>query len=223
MNLYGTPYSDDIAWRSGKLRHTIFGGEGLSDLAYSKMDSMVYNIELDKDVFKDIKIKYEVNLYENEDEVISELNPYNGGDGGFDEMVKGMQGTDAAKYLEEIYLIGGREYLFAATGGSGVIHFLNKGVKTRDLLTHEMGHVWQFRSHIGIPSIDQNEWNALYDSGVFVSNYGMNNPGEFFAEAFMIYWDPNFNNPNIIDPDTGEPQYTLPASVEAKLDSYFKN
>ena len=216
-------YSDDIAWRSGKLRHTIFGGEGLSDLAYSKMDSMVYNIELDKDVFKDIKIKYEVNLYENEDEVISELNPYNGGDGGFDEMVKGMQGTDAAKYLEEIYLIGGREYLFAATGGSGVIHFLNKGVKTRDLLTHEMGHVWQFRSHIGIPSIDQNEWNALYDSGVFVSNYGMNNPGEFFAEAFMIYWDPNFNNPNIIDPDTGEPQYTLPASVEAKLDSYFKN
>ena len=218
-----TPYNDDIAWSSGKLRHTIFGGEGLSDLAYSKMDSMVYNIELDKDVFKDIKIKYEVNLYENEDEVISELNPYNGGDGGFDEMVKGMQGTDAAKYLEEIYLIGGREYLFAATGGSGVIHFLNKGVKTRDLLTHEMGHVWQFRSHIGIPSIDQNEWNALYDSGVFVSNYGMNNPGEFFAEAFMIYWDPNFNNPNIIDPDTGEPQYTLPASVEAKLDSYFKN
>ena len=219
------PYSDDIAWRSGKLRHTIFGGEGLSDLAYSKMDSMVYNIELDKDVFKDIKIKYEVNLYENEDEIISELNPYNGdgGEEGFDEMVKGMQGTDAAKYLEEIYLIGGREYLFAATGGSGVIHFLNKGVKTRDLLTHEMGHVWQFRSHIGIPSIDQNEWNALYDSGVFVSNYGMNNPGEFFAEAFMIYWDPNFNNPNIIDPDTGEPQYTLPASVEAKLDSYFKN
>jgi hypothetical protein len=216
-------YSDDIAWRSGKLRLPIYGGEGLSDLAYSKMDSMVYNIELDKDVFKDIKIKYEVNLYENEDEVISELNPYNGGDGGFDEMVKGMQGTDAAKYLEEIYLIGGREYLFAATGGSGVIHFLNKGVKTRDLLTHEMGHVWQFRSHIGIPSIDQNEWNALYDSGVFVSNYGMNNPGEFFAEAFMIYWDPNFNNPNIIDPDTGEPQYTLPASVEAKLDSYFKN
>ncbi|MDG1213493.1 MAG: hypothetical protein P8N20_05170 [Flavobacteriaceae bacterium] len=217
------PYSDDIAWRSGKLRHTIFGGEGLSDLAYSKMDSMVYNIELDTGIFKDVKIKYEVNLYENEDEIISELNPYNGGEGGFDEMVKGMQGTDAAKYLEEIYLIGGREYLFAATGGSGVIHFLTTGDKTRDLLTHEMGHVWQFRSHIGIPSIDQNEWNALYDSGVFVSNYGMNNPGEFFAEAFMIYWDPNFNNPNIIDPDTGEPQYTLPASVEAKLDSYFKN
>ena len=217
------PYSDDIAWRSGKLRHTIFGGEGLSDLAYSKMDSMVYNIELDTGIFKDVKIKYEENLYENEDEIISELNPYNGGEGGFDEMVKGMQGTDAAKYLEEIYLIGGREYLFAATGGSGVIHFLTTGDKTRDLLTHEMGHVWQFRSHIGIPSIDQNEWNALYDSGVFVSNYGMNNPGEFFAEAFMIYWDPNFNNPNIIDPDTGEPQYTLPASVEAKLDSYFKN
>ena len=217
------PYSDDIAWRSGKLRHTIYGGEGLSDLAYSKMDSMVYNIELDKDVFKDIKIKYEVNLYENEDEIISELNPYNGGEGGFDEMVKGMQGTDAAKYLDEIYLIGGREYLAAATGGSGVIHFLNKGVKTRDLLTHEMGHVWQLRSHIGIPSIDQNEWNALYDSGVFVSNYGMDNPGEFFAEAFMIYWNPNFNNPNITNPDTGETQYTLPASVETKLDSYFKN
>lgn len=218
-----TPYNDDIAWRSGKLRLPIYGGEGLSDLAYSKMDSMVYNIELDKDVFKDIKIKYEVNLYENEDEIISELNPYDGGDGGFDEMVKGMQGTDAAKYLEEIYLIGGREYFAAATGGSGVIHFLNKGVKTRDLLTHEMGHVWQFRSHIGIPSIDQNEWNALYDSGVFVSNYGMDNPGEFFAEAFMIYWNPNFNNPNITNPDTGETQYTLPASVEAKLDSYFKN
>ncbi|MDA8809933.1 InlB B-repeat-containing protein [Flavobacteriaceae bacterium] len=218
-----TPYYDDIAWRSGKLRHTIYGGEGLSDLAYSKMDSMVYNIELDKDVFKDIKIKYEVNLYENEDEIISELNPYDGGDGGFDEMVKGMQGTDAAKYLEEIYLLGGREYFAAATGGSGVIKFLYPGVKTRDLLTHEMGHVWQFRSHIGIPSIDQNEWNALYDSGVFVSNYGMDNPGEFFAEAFMIYWNPNFNNPNITNPDTGETQYTLPASVEAKLDSYFKN
>ncbi|MDB9889094.1 InlB B-repeat-containing protein [Flavobacteriaceae bacterium] len=217
-----TPYSDDIAWRSGKLRHAIYGGEGLSDLAYSKMDSMVYNIELDKDVFKDIKIKYEVNLYENEDEIISELNPYDGGDGGFDEMVKGMQGTDAAKYLEEIYLLGGREYFAAATGGSGVIKFLYPGV-TRDLLTHEMGHVWQFRSHIGIPSIDQNEWNALYDSGVFVSNYGMDNPGEFFAEAFMIYWNPNFNNPNITNPDTGETQYTLPASVEAKLDSYFKN
>ena len=183
---------------------------------------MVYNIELDTGIFKDIKIKYEVNLYENEDEIISELNPYDGGDGGFDEMVKGMQGTDAAKYLEEIYLIGGREYFAAATGGSGVIHFLNKGV-TRDLLTHEMGHVWQFRSHIGIPSIDQNEWNALYDSGVFVSNYGMQNSGEFFAEAFMIYWNPNFNNPNITNPDTGETQYTLPASVEAKLDSYFKN
>ncbi|MDA9888118.1 hypothetical protein N9D52_02975 [Flavobacteriaceae bacterium] len=217
------PYSDDIAWRSGKLRHTIYGGEGLSDLAYSKMDSMVYNIELDKDVFKDIKIKYEVNLYENEDEIISELNPYDGGDGGFDEMVKGMQGTDAAKYLEEIYLIGGREYFAAATGGSGVIHFLNKGVKTRDLFTHEMGHVWQFRSHIGIPSIDQKEWDALYNSGVFVSNYGMVNPGEFFAEAFMIYWNPNFNNPNITDPETGETLYKLPASVEAKLDSYFKN
>ena len=81
------PYSDDIAWRSGKLRHTIFGGEGLSDLAYSKMDSMVYNIELDKDVFKDIKIKYEVNLYENEDEIISELNPYNG-DGGEGDLMK---------------------------------------------------------------------------------------------------------------------------------------
>ena len=216
-------YSDDIAWRSGKLRHTIFGGEGLSDLAYSKMDSMVYNIELDKDVFKDIKIKYEVNLYENEDEVISELNPYNGGEGGFDEMVKGMQGTDAAKYLEEIYLIGGREYFAVAIGAAGVIKFLYPGEKTRDLFAHEMGHVWQLRSHIGIPSIDQKEWDALYDSGVFVSNYGMVNPQEFFAEAFMIYWDPNFNNPNFTDPETGEPLYTLPASVEAKLDSYFKN
>jgi hypothetical protein len=218
-----TPYSDDIAWRSGKLRHAIYGGEGLSDLAYSKMDSMVYNIELDKDVFKDIKIKYEVNLYENEDEIISELNPYDGGDGGFDEMVKGMQGTDAAKYLEEIYLIGGREYFAAATGAAGVIKFLTTGDKTRDLFAHEMGHVWQLRSHIGIPSIDQKEWDALYDSGVFVSNYGMVNPQEFFAEAFMIYWDPNFNNPNITDPETGEPLFTLPASVEAKLDSYFKN
>jgi len=218
-----TPYNDDIAWRSGKLRHTIFGGEGLSDLAYSKMDSMVYNIELDKDVFKDIKIKYEVNLYENEDEVISELNPYNGGDGGFDEMVKGMQGTDAAKYLEEIYLIGGREYFAVAIGAAGVIKFLTTGDKTRDLFSHEMGHVWQLRSHIGIPSIDQKEWDALYDSGVFVSNYGMVNPQEFFAEAFMIYWHPDFNNPNITDPETGEPLHTLPASVEAKLDSYFKN
>ena len=219
------PYSDDIAWRSGKLRHTIFGGEGLSDLAYSKMDSMVYKIELDKDVFKDIKIKYEVNLYENEDEVISGLNPYNGGDGGFDEMVKGMQGTDAAKYLEEIYLLGGggRKYFAGAIGGNGEIKFLYPGEKTRDLFTHEMGHVWQYRSHIGVPSIDQNEWNALYNSGVFVSNYGMTNPQEFFAEAFMIYWDPNFNNPNVFDPETGEPLYTLPASVEAKLDSYFKN
>ena len=216
-------YSDDIAWRSGKLRHTIFGGEGLSDLAYSKMDSMVYNIELDTGIFKNIKIKYEVNLYENEDEVISELNPYNGGDGGFDEMVKGMQGTDAAKYLEEIYLIGGREYFAVAIGAAGVIKFLTTGDKTRDLFSHEMGHVWQLRSHIGIPSIDQKEWDALYDSGVFVSNYGMVNPQEFFAEAFMIYWDPNFNNPNITDPETGEPLFTLPASVEAKLDSYFKN
>ena len=218
-----TPYNDDIAWRSGKLRHTIFGGEGLSDLAYSKMDSMVYNIELDTGIFKDIKIKYEVNLYENEDEIISQLNPYNGGDGGFDEMVKGMQGTDAAKYLEEIYLLGGRKYFSSATGGNGVIKFLYPGEKTRDLFAHEMGHVWQLRSHIGIPSIDQKEWDALYNSGVFVSNYGMDNPGEFFAEAFMIYWNPNFNNPNITNPDTGETQYTLPASVEAKLDSYFKN
>ena len=216
-------YSDDIAWRSGKLRHTIFGGEGLSDLAYSKMDSMVYKIELDKDVFKDIKIKYEVNLYENEDEIISQLNPYNGGDGGFDEMVKGMQGTDAAKYLEEIYLIGGREYFAVAIGAAGVIKFLTTGDKTRNLFSHEMGHVWQLRSHIGIPYIDQKEWVALYDSGVFVSNYGMANPQEFFAEAFMIYWDPNFNNPDITDPETGETLYTLPASVEAKLDSYFKN
>ena len=217
------PYSDDIAWRSGKLRLPIFGGEGLSDLAYSKMDSMVYNIELDKDVFKDIKIKYEVNLYENEDEIISQLNPYNGGDGGFDEMVKGMQGTDAAKYLEEIYLIGGREYFAVAIGAAGVIKFLTTGDKTRNLFSHEMGHVWQLRSHIGIPSIDQKEWDALYDSGVFVSNYGMVNPQEFFAEAFMIYWNPYFNNPNVFDPETGEPLYTLPASVEAKLDSYFKN
>jgi hypothetical protein len=51
----------------------------------------------------------------------------------------------------------------------------------------------------------------------------MDNPSEFFAEAFMIYWNPNFNNPNVTNPETGEPQYTLPASVEAKLDSYFKN
>ena len=218
-----TPYNDDIAWRSGKLRHPIFGGEGLSDLAYSKMDSMVYNIELDTGIFKDIKIKYEVNLYENEDEIISQLNPYNGGDGGFDEMVKGMKGTDAAKYLEEIYLIGGRKYFAAATGGSGVIKFLLPGEQYRDLITHEMGHVWQLRSHIGIPSIDQKEWDALYNSGVFVSNYGMDNPQEFFAEAFMIYWNPYFNNPDIKNPDTGETQYTLPASVEAKLDSYFKN
>ncbi|MDC1448778.1 InlB B-repeat-containing protein [Flavobacteriaceae bacterium] len=217
-----TPYSDDIAWRSGKLRLPIYG-EGLSDLAYSKMDSMVYNIELDTGIFKDIKIKYEVNLYENEDEIISQLNPYNGGDGGFDEMVKGMKGTDAAKYLEEIYLIGGRKYFAAATGGSGVIKFLVPGEQYRDLITHEMGHVWQLRSHIGIPSIDQKEWDALYNSGVFVSNYGMDNPQEFFAEAFMIYWNPYFNNPNIKNPDTGETQYTLPASVEAKLDSYFKN
>ncbi|MDB4047060.1 hypothetical protein N9486_02980, partial [Flavobacteriaceae bacterium] len=218
-----TPYSDDIAWRSGKLRHTIFGGEGLSDLAYSKMDSMVYNIELDTGIFKNIKIKYEVNLYENEDEIISELNPYNGGDGGFDEMVKGMKGTDAAKYLEEIYLLGGREYFAAAIGGNGVIKFLYPGEKSRDLSTHEMGHVWQLRSHIGIPSIDEKEWDALYNSGVFVSDYGMQNSREFFAEAFMIYWNPDFNNPNITNPDTGETQYTLPASVEAKLDSYFKN
>jgi hypothetical protein len=218
-----TPYYDDIAWRSGKLRHTIYGGEGLSDLAYSKMDSMVYNIELDTDIFKNIKIKYEVNLYENEDEIISQLNPYNGGEGGFDEMVKGMKGTDAAKYLEEIYLLGGREYFAAATGGNGVIKFLYPGEKTRDLITHEMGHVWQFRSQIGIRSVDQKEWDALYNSGVFVSNYGMRNTQEFFAEAFMIYWDPNFNNPNVLNPETGEPLYTLPASVEAKLDSYFKN
>ena len=219
-----TPYSDDIAWRSGKLRLPIYdGGELLSDLAYSRMDSIAYNIELDTGIFKDIKIKYEVDLYENENEIISELNPYNGGYGGFDEMVKGMKGTDAAAYLEEIYLLGGREFLAAAIGGSGVIKFLYQGEKTRDLITHEMGHVWQYRSHIGIRSIDQNEWNALYNSGVFVSNYGMDNPQEFFAEAFMIYWNPNFNNPNVINPQTGEPQYTLPASVEAKLDSYFKN
>ena len=218
-----TPYSDDIAWRSGKLRLPIYGGEGLSDLAYSKMDSMVYNIELDTGIFKNIKIKYEVNLYENEDEIISQLNPYNGGDGGFDEMVKGMKGTDAAKYLEEIYLLGGREYLAAAIGGNGVIKFLYPGEKTRDLITHEMGHVWQYRSQIGIRSIDQKEWDALYNSGVFVSNYGMDNPQEFFAEAFMIYWNPNFNNPNVMNPETGEPQYKLPASVEAKLDSYFKD
>jgi hypothetical protein len=219
------PISDDIAWRSGKLRLPIYGGDGFSDLAYSKMDSMVYNIELDTDIFKDIKIKYEVNLYENEDEPTSGLNPYNGGDGGFDEMVKGMQGTDAAKYLEEIYLLGGggRKYFAAAIGGNGEIKFLYPGEKTRDLFTHEMGHVWQYRSHIGVPSIDQNEWNALYNSGVFVSNYGMVNPQEFFAEAFMIYWNPYFNNPDIKNPDTGETQYTLPASVEAKLDSYFKN
>ena len=219
-----TPYSDDIAWRSGKLRLPIYdGGELLSDLAYSRMDSIAYNIELDTGIFKDIKIKYEVDLYENENEIISELNPYNGGYGGFDEMVKGMKGTDAAAYLEEIYLLGGREFLAAAIGGSGVIKFLYQGEKTRDLITHEMGHVWQYRSHIGIRSIDQDEWDALYNSGVFVSNYGMDNPAEFFAEAFMIYWNPNFNNPNVINPQTGEPQYTLPASVEAKLDSYFKN
>jgi hypothetical protein len=219
-----TPYSDDIAWRSGKLRLPIYdGGELLSDLAYSRMDSIAYNIELDTGIFKDIKIKYEVDLYENENEIISELNP-NGDDyGGFDEMVKGMKGTDAAAYLEEIYLLGGREFLAAAIGGSGVIKFLYKGEKTRDLITHEMGHVWQYRSHIGIRSIDQNEWDALYNSGVFVSNYGMENPAEFFAEAFMIYWNPNFNNPNVINIETGGPQYTLPASVEAKLDSYFKN
>jgi hypothetical protein len=219
------PISDDIGWRSGKLRLSIYGGDGFSDLAYSKMDSLDYNIELDTDIFKDIKIKYEVNLYENEDEVISGLNPYNGGDGGFDEMVKGMQGTDAAKYLEEIYLLGGggRKYFAGAIGGNGEIKFLYPGEKTRDLFTHEMGHVWQYRSHIGVPSIDQNEWNALYNSGVFVSNYGMVNPQEFFAEAFMIYWNPNFNNPDITDPETGETLYTLPASVEAKLDSYFKN
>ena len=71
------PISDDIGWRSGKLRLSIYGGDLFSDLAYSKMDSMVYKIELDKDVFKDIKIKYEVNLFENEDEIISNLNPYN--------------------------------------------------------------------------------------------------------------------------------------------------
>ncbi len=219
-----TPYSDDIAWRSGKLRLPIYdGGELLSDLAYSRMDSIAYNIELDTGIFKDIKIKYEVDLYENENEIISELNP-NGDDyGGFDEMVKGMKGTDAAAYLEEIYLLGGREFLAAAIGGSGVIKFLYKGEKTRDLITHEMGHVWQYRSHIGIRSIDQNEWDALYNSGVFVSNYGMENPAEFFAEAFMIYWNPNFNNPDVINIETGGPQYTLPASVEAKLDSYFKN
>ena len=222
-----TPFSNDNSkynpfWRSGKLRIPFYG-DGLSDLAYSKMDSMVYNIELDTDIFKNIKIKYEVNLYENEDEIISQLNPYNGGDGGFDEMVKGMQGTDAAKYLEEIYLIGGREYFAVAIGAAGVIKFLTTGDKTRNLFSHEMGHVWQLRSHIGIPSIDQKEWDALYDSGVFVSNYGMVNPQEFFAEAFMIYWNPYFNNPNVFDPETGEPLYTLPASVEAKLDSYFKN
>ena len=60
------------------------------------------------------------------------------------------------------------------------------------------------------------------NSDVLVSNYGMDNPQEFFAEAFMIYWNPNFNNPNVMNPETGEPQYKLPASVEAKLDSYFK-
>ena len=224
-----TPFSNDNSndnpfWRSGKLRIPFYG-DGLSDLAYSKMDSLDYNIELDTDIFKDIKIKYEVNLYENEDEIISELNPYNGdgGEGGFDEMVKGMQGTDAAKYLEEIYLLGGREYLAAATAGNGVIKFLYPGEKSRDLITHEMGHVWQFRSLIGERRMDLKEWEELYNSGVFVSNYGMVNPQEFFAEAFMIYWDPNFNNPNITDPETGEPLYTLPASVEAKLDSYFKN
>ena len=224
-----TPFSNDNSndnsfWRSGKLRMPFYG-DGLSDLAYSKMDSMVYNIELDTGTFKDIKIKYEVNLYENEDEIISQLNPYNGGDGGFDEMVKGMQGTDAAKYLEEIYLLGGggREYFAAAIGGNGEIKFLYPGVKTRDLFAHEMGHVWQFRSHIGIRSIDLKEWDALYNSGVFVSNYGMDNPQEFFAEAFMIYWNPNFNNPNVMNPDTGETQYKLPPSVEAKLDSYFKD
>jgi hypothetical protein len=222
-----TPFSNDNSkynpfWRSGKLRIPFYG-DGLSDLAYSKMDSMVYNIELDTDIFKNIKIKYEVNLYENEDEIISQLNPYNAGDGGFDEMVKGMKGTDAAKYLEEIYLLGGRKYLAAATAGNGVIKFLYPGEKTRDLITHEMGHVWQVGSLIGKRRMDLKEWEELYNSGVFVSNYGMTNPQEFFAEAFMIYWNPYFNNPDILNPDTGETQYTLPASVEAKLDSYFKN
>ena len=138
-------------------------------------------------------------------------------------MVKGMQGTDAAKYLEEIYLLGGRKYLAAATAGNGVIKFLYPGEKPRDIFTHEMGHVWQVGSLIGKRRMDLKEWEELYNSGVFVSNYGMVNPQEFFAEAFMIYWNPYFNNPDILNPDTGETQYTLPASVEAKLDSYFKN
>ena len=226
-----TPFSNDNSKknpfrRSGKFRIPFYG-DGLSDLAYSKMDSMVYNIELDTDIFKNIKIKYIDNVYENEDEIISELNPYSGdgGDGGFDEMVKGMKGTDAAKYLEEIYLLGGegREYFAAATAGNGVIKFLYPGEKPRDIFTHEMGHVWQVGSLIGKRRMELKEWEELYNSGVFVSDYGMVNPQEFFAEAFMIYWDPNFNNPNITDPETGEIQYTLPASVEAKLDSYFKN
>ena len=191
----------------------------ITEIIYKNMSSFTRTMNLADNLTKDITIKYETDLYQNQDEVLSDLNPDNNGDGGLDASYLTMYGTNGASFLDQINLIGGRDYFAVATGENGLINMLVKGEHARDLWTHEMGHVWQYRWHLeqykDISPIDGDTWEALFNSGVYVSDYGQTNAGEFFAESFMIYFNPNFNNPN------ANPQVTLPLTVKEQLDIYF--
>ena len=191
----------------------------ITEIIYKNMGSFTRTMNLADNLTKDITIKYETDLYQNQDEVLSDLNPDNNGDGGLDASYLTMYGTNGASFLDQINLIGGRDYFAVATGENGLINMLVKGEHARDLWTHEMGHVWQYRWHLeqykDISPIDGDTWEALFNSGVYVSDYGQTNAGEFFAESFMIYFNPNFNNPN------ANPQVTLPLTVKEQLDIYF--
>ena len=191
----------------------------ITEIIYKNMSSFTRTMNLADNLTKDITIKYETDLYQNQDEVLSDLNPDNNGDGGLDASYLTMYGTNGASFLDQINLIGGRDYFAVATGENGLNNMLVKGEHARDLWTHEMGHVWQYRWHLeqykDISPIDGDTWEALFNSGVYVSAYGLTNEGEFFAESFMIYFNPNFNNPN------ANPQVTLPLTVKEQLDIYF--
>ena len=191
----------------------------ITEIVYKDMSTFTRTMNLEDNLTKDIIIKYETDLYQSQADVLSDLNPDNNGDGGLDASYLTMYGTNAASFLDQINLIGGREYFAVATGENGLINMLVKGEHGRDLWSHEMGHVWQYRWHLeqykDLSPIDGDIWEALFNSGVYVSDYGQTNAGEFFAESFMIYFNPNFNNAN------ANPQVTLPVSVKEQLDIYF--
>ena len=195
---YTTPFALFPVKFGGKYRST--SNFPMSEIVYKQLLSMEY---------ENVEFRYESDLYTSEQDVLDNIKV------NFDQSLSDMAGTNGPNNLSVVNLFGGREYFCGAeafcVGNDG---FINIFVKTPDLyiFSHEIGHTWSLRED---SPVNWTEWEDMQVNN-FVSDYGLTNVYEYFADAFFLYFSGQLELEDF--PDI----YKLPDSVKEKLDSYFQ-